>query len=321
MNYPFEKFIIYRILRGDTKNEVNASLTRLCLPEINEEDFIRHKDKVRILGCPPAFRSVLNKRCKNPVPKGAIDFLKFHELDGLFAREEQIENYLKDEVIGAMDGAFIIHDAPFTRMAIHVLLFHKQPAQEIAELVGAGHGFQTNEASIKMYQNLFFDSRKMKQDDWMNYLQKLLFREREVMFAALTNKLEDIKYLIKVPTNVEYSAFLKRALETANYKLNYYASLNTEAGDRNARSWASTGINAGEKYTKFSRGDAGDLMKTLQLEFESIDSEIEGLDPKVASEVLPQASVFNVEKGDQQHIPGIDSDAPGGYIKPADDNV
>lgn len=320
MNYPYEKFILYRILRGDTKNEINAALTRYCLPEINEEDFIHHKDKARLLGLPPAFKTAINKRCKSPVPRGAIDFLKFHEFDELFAFEEQIQDYLTDEVIGAMDGAISLHSAPFVRMAVHVLLFHKQPIEEIKDLIQAGHNFATTEEALKRYQAIFFDSRKMKQPDWYNYIQKLLFREREVIFAALTNKLEDIKYLIKVPTNVEYAAFLKRALETANYKMNYYASLNTDTGDRNARSWASTGINAGEKYTKFSRGDPGDLMKQLQMEFESIDSGIESLNPQQASEILPQASALNVEKENQHVMPGIDS-ASGGYTKAGDDNV
>jgi hypothetical protein len=312
MNYPYEKFVLYRILRGDTKNEINAALTRYCLPEINEEDFVKHKDKTRLLGLPPVFKTAINKRCKSPVPQGAIDFLKFHEFDELFAFEEQITDYLKDEVIGAMDGAFSLHNAPFVRMAIHVLLFHKQPLVEIKDLILAGHNFSASELTLSYYQKFFFDTKKMKQEDWYNYVQKLLFREREVVFAALTNKLEDIKYLIKVPTNVEYSSFLKRALETANYKMNYYASLNTDTGDRNARSWASTGINAGEKYTKFSRGDPGDLMKQLQMEFESIDTGIESLDPLTASSVLPQASALNIEKDAQHVMPGVDG-ATGGY--------
>jgi hypothetical protein len=306
MNYPYEKFILYRILRGDTKNEINAALTRYCLPEITEEDFVKHKDKTRVLGLPPGYKTAINKRCKSPVPKGAIDFLKFHEFDDLFAFEEQISGYLTDDTISALTDAFSLHNTPFVRMAVHVLLFHKQPLEEISDLCLAGHNYGISKEALSLYSRIFFDTRNMKQSDWYNYIQKLLFREREVIFAALTNKLEDIKYLIKVPTNVEYSSFLKRALETANYKMNYYASLNTDNGDRNARSWASTGINAGEKYTKFSRGDPGDLMKQLQMEFESIDTGIESLDPMMASEILPQASELTVEKDDQHVMIGID---------------
>ena len=305
MNYPFEKFIFYRLLRGDTKDEINASLTRLCLPEISKEEFDIHKDKARLLGLPPGYKTVLNKRCKSAVPKGAIDFLKFHELDGLFAFEEQIADYLTDEELGAMEGAFCLHEAPFVRMAINVLLFHKQPIEEIKDLVNVGHTYTVSEASLKVYSNIFFDTRKMKQKDWLNLLNLLQFREREVMFAALTNKLEDIKYLIKVPTNVEYTGFLKRALETANYKMNHYAALNTEDGDRHARSWTSTGIAAGERYTKYSRGDAGDLMKHLQMEFEAIDSHIDSLDPAAAADILPKASELNIERGPQETIPDV----------------
>lgn len=300
MNYPFEKFIIYRILRGDTKDELNASLTKLCLPEINEDDFTLCKDRARLLGLPPVFKATLNKRNKTLPPQGAIDFLKFHGFDTLFALDTNIQGYLKDATIGHLQDAWALHDSPFVRMAMNVLLFHKQPHEEIKDLLGAGHQFKILEAGVKIYCDYFFDTRKMKQADWLNYVQKLQFREREVIFAALTNKLEDIKYLIKVPTNVEYAAFLKRALETSNYKMNYYASLNTDNGDRHARAWTVTGINAGEKYAKYSRGDAGDLMKQLQMEFSSIDDGIESLDPKVAAEVLPKATELNITKGDQQ---------------------
>jgi len=305
MNYPFEKFIIFRILRGDTKDELNASLTKLCLPEVDAESFTVCKDKTRLLGLPLVFKASLNKRNKTLPPQGAIDFLKFHGLDSLFALETGIIGYLKGDESDDLQSAWLFHEAPFVRMATNVLLFHKQPVGEIKDLLTAGHQFSISEKSIKIYQEYFFDTRKMKQEDWLQYVQKLQFREREVIFAALTNKLEDIKYLIKVPTNVEYSGFLKRALETANYKMNHYSSLNTDSGDRHARAWTLTGINAGEKYAKYSRGDAGDLMKQLHMEFASIDDGIDMLDPTIAADVLPKAAELNVQKDTQHVVPEV----------------
>jgi hypothetical protein len=296
MIYPYERYIIYRLLRGDTFEEVNKRLMVLCLPLVKRHHFDQAKYLVNKLHCPVGLRLVFNKDSMCPVPKAGVEFLATNNLDTIFAHEVNLKGYLTDEQRCATEGAYDIHKNPFARLAINTLLINKVSPQEISDLITRGHKETYSTAAIAEYAHYFWDCSEKSQNDWGEYIELLGYKERQVIFGALTQPLESIKFLISVPTQVEYAEFLKRSLEIASYKVNYFASINTAEADRQARCWMTAGMASGEKYTKYSRGDSGELFKALLFEIEHTASPVVDVTPEIASSLALTQNSFDAAK-------------------------
>lgn len=267
-------------------DEANGHLQRMCLPLCDPANWSKINDRYKALCLPRGYSNIIKKYAKGSVPAGAMDFLRFHNFDLFFAIEENLRGYLKEEDFSATDGALSIHKQPFARLAINVLLIHQVNKQEIKDLVGMGHKIDVSVKALEIYEKFFWDTKIMTPADWAAIVPKFQYKETEILYAGLTNKLEDVKFLLKVPTKIEYSDFLKTALETANYKFNYYSNLNTEQADKNARAWGSTALAAGEKYERYKGAGGADIFQQFQMEFEFEQNQIPVADETLAKSVV-----------------------------------
>jgi hypothetical protein len=176
------------------------------------------------------------------------------------------------------------------RTSLDVCIITNIEFERVTMMLSQVYSINLTEKALELYKRYFGFFEVFERNDWKEYLQKLVEDQYVYtrIFAALTKPKDEVLHLCGLPSEQQFSVFLKNVLATASYKFGYYSRQNTMEGDANAMDWAKVGIVAGEKYEKFGAGDATDFAKLVQTEFTYVTPEIETLTPELALELRPK---------------------------------
>ncbi|NBO09710.1 MAG: hypothetical protein EBV30_10310, partial [Actinobacteria bacterium] len=88
----------------------------------------------------------------------------------------------------------------------------------------------------------------------------------------------------------------------------HYSRMSTPQADGQARAWAKVGFDAGVKYEKFSASDVQDFAKTVQTEFDYIESDIPTVQPDMLSQIKPPDETLDKTKSLPEPPPDLFTD-------------
>lgn len=179
---------------------------------------------------------------------------------------------------------------PVQRVAVDCLRLAGLTIPELLELLPQG-GYQRvpSQAGVELYERYFFNTAAMTLADWRAYLVSL--QEDPYSYlryqTALTQGVDAVLHLCQLPTRRQYTDYLRSILATAEMKVKHFARLNVDGAENEARRWAKLGMDAGDRFQKFSGKSQGDLLKFIQTEFEYVPLQIEAATEDMMRDALP----------------------------------
>ena len=279
MNLPYAKGLIWLYLEGQSDLDVTKQFDEVTLPLPDTETILEYKELAAQLPLSPSTHKRLS--------------LKKHDENDekLFKKLGYEELYLKTvgKAPEAWAEVYRLLRNPACRVAVDVGILCRYPIEDLAQMVPAVFQEPLTEKGLLLYQKYFFDSTQMSRADWRVYLK--ICAEIPYLYvryhAALTKPKKEAMYLAGLPTKPAFTEFLKGVLATAEYKFEYYSRHNNQLSDGQARAWAKVGFDAGVRYEKFSASDVTDFSKSVQTQFEYVETDIATIDSNLLSEVKP----------------------------------
>lgn len=267
--------------------DVQSFYSNIQFPIPTDQDFMEAYDKIKELRLPPSTRRNLNRA--KFVPEDSLILDKFGFGDIHRQRIFQATPSKSDLAKAWADvGKLLSH--PVMRTALDSCMIARVEDEKLSLLLPTVYHLSLSEQAIKLYRHYFADFEMFGRNDWTDYLKRI--QEDTYVysryFTALTRPKSEVFHLCQLPSEKQFSDFLKNVLAGATYKFDYYSRQNTPHADAEARRWAKVGFEAGEKFEKFGSGDATDFAKLVQTEFEYVTPQIDTLDEEAARQMRPQ---------------------------------
>lgn len=275
MARPYDLFLRFLITQGvDSLQSINERLNSHHLPSVSDAEFCQHYDDLH-QRLPGTIWSQITKKS----PQG--DFLKWMDPLGLKPLWEGEPRFKKRD----LKLCYGILVDPKLRLTINGLLTKGVPHEDICKTVNPRFSCMLKPDDLAVYENAFWNPRRMARQDWRNLLEAVGPRERNILFSALTESLDDLKALLELPAKTNVSDALQYLLSQAYRKAKHYLNVNAPNADAEARAWIKETVNLADKYEKYRSGDIMDFGKELQMEFEYIGSDFPTPDEQVMQEV------------------------------------
>lgn len=267
MSLPYTRHLEWLTLEGLDDKAIQSFYDGIQLPLPTGDDIQKAHEKTRSLIIPPAVKRNLMKRKYLASDTPVWEKLGYGELHARRVRDRVSAEW-------EMVGRLLNH--PVMRTALDCLLVARYPLERICVLLPQVYGLPLSEAGIGLYQKYFANFEHFQRGDWSAYLDRV--REDHYvyvrMFTALTRPVDEVLHLCSLPTEKQFTDFLRNVLAAADYKFKYYLRSNTSEADVHARRWAKVGFEAGERIEKYGASDMTDFAKLVQTEFEYISGEV-----------------------------------------------
>jgi hypothetical protein len=275
---PYELYVRFLVTKGcDELELVNTALTDLTLQPITQEDLDRHYNLIHDTLPDPVSRQLLDKRYEG-------DFLQWMgvlDVRGMWLLEKPYRN--PDD--GNLRLVYDVHHDIKLRMSLNALLLKGAAAPDICQSLNTKFSYMLKPAHVDLYAKYFWDHRRMTRTLWRSYLAGASEAERSILFVALSEPLDVIKTLLDLPSKSNISDSLQYLFASAYQKARHYLRLSSKESNAEARAWITTSIALADKYEKHRTGDLEDFSKSLQMEFEFVDSEFPTPDATAMAEL------------------------------------
>jgi hypothetical protein len=175
------------------------------------------------------------------------------------------------------------------RVALECAIIAKAPPGDLPDLMQLGFRQTFGGQAYELYKEVFFDIKGWGKEDWKKLLELVSddpFTYTRY-FAALTKPRDEVFFLLGLPTEKQYSDFLKNVLLTADHKFRYWARLN---------------------HAKHAKKDIKNFADEVQTSFEYVTDEI----PMATAEMLADARPVEDAKSKTD---AVDKIAPGGKFQ------
>jgi hypothetical protein len=266
MARPYELYVRFLVTRGiDELEAVNGRLAELHLQPIDEAYLDRQYNLVQDLVPEPVLRQIETQKYEGTFLK----WMKILEVEELWL----LEKPFKTQESAASKLVYDINFDPQLRTALSSLLIKNMVVGDICMSINAKFSYMLKEAHVSLYRKFFWEPNRMTRASWRQYLRGCDEREKAVLFTALTEPLEVVKTTLDLPAQANVSDTLQYLFTHASMKAKHYLRLNTPDSNREARSWISQTMALADKYEKHRTGNVDDFGKSLQMEFDYIDSE------------------------------------------------
>jgi hypothetical protein len=286
MSLPFQKHLEWLCLEGMTRNDITRFYGNVQLPIPTDKDIETAEDSVSQLTLPPAIKRNMRRgifKIEDSPIWDKYGFGDLHRWRCYRGTKSQTDVARAWEMVGK------ILNHPVMRISIDACLISHMEEEKMIVLLPAQYHLPINERALDLYRRYFAAFEDFDRAAWSDYLNRI--REDGFVysrvFAALTKPRAEVMHLCGLPTERQFSDFLKNVLATSSYKFDYYMRQNSPDGDTEARRWAKVGFEAGEKFEKYGAGDVTDFAKLVQTEFEYVDSDIKTLSPEQADQMRP----------------------------------
>lgn len=270
MANPYDLYVKFLITKGNTQVEdINPELLKLNLPKIMLKDFVSILENIERSIPPGVFEQIKNQRY-------SVDFMKWMRelgLEEFWLAEPKwsidYPNSIKDRRL-VLD----IHSDIMIRRIIDCFLLKNVPYGDILRIISGKYSIDLKDKHLVLYKKYFFNAENMTRGDWRLYLEKIEepYTKRALM-VALTEPLDNVKTELGLPAQVNVSNLLQDLLSKSAQKAQKYLQSDTPQSNKEARAWISQIMTLTDKYTKHKSADQTDFAKSLQLEFEYIETE------------------------------------------------
>ena len=306
MRLPYSKALVWLFAEGKSEAEVAAQLDELSLPPLEKADLDSFAHEASLLPLSPGMRRRLPKKQYDRLDMIIAEKLGLAEIycrhTGNFALYPMAQ--LNWEEVGK------ILRNPVLRIALDVGILCRYSFEELSQILPATFHEQLSEGGIDLYCKYFFNYKAMSKEDWRVYMRLCAAIPYAYVryHAALTKPKDEALFLAGLPTRANFADFLKTVMGTAAYKFQHYSRMSTPQADGQARAWAKVGFDAGVKYEKFSASDVQDFAKTVQTEFDYIESDIPTVQPDMLSQIKPPDETLDKTKSLPEPPPDLFTD-------------
>ena len=275
---PYDLYVRFLITKGVASyQEVNALLTEISLPTITSDDYDRQYTTVQDNIAKPVSDQITTGKHEGPFLRW-MGVLQVRELWTIEKRYQTPET-LKLRLL------YDIHNDPILRLAIHALITKQCKAEDIAQDINVKFSYMLTAEHITIYRKFFWNPEIMTRRSWRDYLSRVDGQEKTTLFMALSGPLDELKTFLDMPSKVDVSGGLQSLLVSSYGKAKHYLKLNTAEAGKEARAWISTALSVAEKYQKYSRADVGDFAKSLQMEFDYVQTDFVTPDEELLKEL------------------------------------
>ena len=281
MNVPYDIFIRFLVTKGFFDLDlVNEELDVLNLGPIKQSTFDTQYKLVSQTVPPGIWHQIENG-------KHTRDFLKWAkilEVEDLWYLERP---FLKEnpERRSAVKLAVDVNQDPKLRLAINALLIKNVGLKDIIHPLNMRFSSLLKEESLEIYTKFFFSPRRMTRGAWKGFLGLCSDREASIYFTALSEPVDTLKAELELPSQISTTETIQYLLIKSYQKAKQYLNVNTPDANGEARHWIDTSLKLVDKYEKYRTGDQADFAKTLQMEFDFVDTEFDLPDKEALDEI------------------------------------
>lgn len=276
---PYSKHLEWLLIEGQAPEQITAFYDNIQMPVPTASIIAEHKEKVDKLIIPPGIKKMLQKGVFKQEYKAVWERLGYGEIYG---KRCGLEPKIWEEL-----GRILAH--PVMRISLDALIICKLDEEKLIQILPSQYSLRISEESLKLYKKYFGNYENFLRGDWKSYLNivkndSFIFQR---VFTALTKSSDEVLHICGLPTQKQYSDFLRNVLATADYKFKHYSRQNDPGADDAARKWAKIGVDSGEKYEKYGASDANDFAKLVQTEFEYVEQEFATIDEATMESIRP----------------------------------
>lgn len=266
MRTPYDRYIRFLITRGkEDTDSVNNSLTELGLPEITRDEFDIHANIVL-----DSIPNLVRKQVENQKFEG--DFLKYMSV--LDLREFWLyEKEFRSEESRYIKLVYDIHQDPRLRIALNALLIKGMRKDDLCQTLNLKFSSMLRVEHVDAYEKYFWEVRRMTRTDWKRYIGKCRDFEKNVLFTCFSDDVETVKASLELPSKTSTSDMLQYLFSQSYQKAKHYLRFNSKEQNVEARAWIDQTLKLADRYEKHRTGDVEDFGKSLQMEFDFIDSD------------------------------------------------
>jgi len=266
MAVPYDLYIRFLITKGvDSLDDANALLKDLFLPEITARTYDAQYDAV-FKSVPLGIKTQIERKSYS---SDFLPWMKALEVDQLWYGEKPYADIVWKSVIKL---SFDLHQDRQLRSTVNCLLLKNVNPGDIARMMSAKYSTLLQEEHILYYSRHFFDPRRMTRQDWRRWLTSCPNEDKNVYFLALTEPVEAVKAELELANKVSVSEILQFHLAKVHYRARECLGINTPDSGREARAWLNTLTELVDKYEKYRATDNEDFARSVQMEFEFIDT-------------------------------------------------
>lgn len=301
MILPYQRHLEWLILESQPEEQIQKFYYNIQYPKIPKKALELAAERVSKLILPPAVRRNLLRGIFRMEDNGVWDKLGYGEVHA----RRCVQTPSKDwEILGK------VLNHPVMRLSLECCLIAKFDEEKIVQTFPQVYSLNLSYGALDLFKRYFCDISRMERGDWIAYLGIIKddpYTYQRV-YTALTKPLDELLFLLGLPTQKQYTDFLKNVLAASNYKFQFYARQNTPESDAEARRWAKVGFEAGEKFEKYGASDITDFAKLVQTEFEYVTPEVPTITPEMLQAVLPK--VEEVSKENKKVAAPVDHNHP-----------
>lgn len=282
MRRPYDLYIRFLITKGLSEDdEINEVLQDLSLPAVDHNSIEQQYNIVYNFVPTPVAKQIESK-----VHDGDfLRWMKTFEVYELWMFEKKYKNadynYLK--------LVYDIHTDPRLRIALGALLIKGIKPQDLVQILNLKYSSMLKVEHIEAYEKYFWNFKKLTRRDWRNYIDECSDYEKNVLFTCFSENLETVKALLELPSKTSSSDILQYLLSQSYQKAKQYLRSNSPDTNEEARKWISQVIQLSDKYEKHRTGDVEDFGKSLQMEFDYIETDFMTPDEQSIKELKDSA--------------------------------
>jgi len=285
MASPYDLYIRFLITKGmNDLKEVNLALRELRLPVIGQSHYDRIYEFIK-RSCP---KGILRQMEDQKPERDFLKWMKVLEVQDMWEGEKA---YLIPEKRREIAVATSINDDPHLRLCVNALLMKGMRGKDLGESVNPKFSAMLKDGHFKLYQKYFFDPQRMTRTDWKEYLATCDNTEKHIYFIALSEPLEILKTELELPTQVNVTEPLQFLLTKSYMKAKQYLSFSTKESNSEARAWINQVVNLTDKYMKYKSSDTTDFAKTLQMEFDYVDTQFPAPDADTLKQLQEELEI------------------------------
>lgn len=278
MALPYDLYLRFLISKGmDDLKEVNSSLQELSIGTVWQSCY----DKQFAVIDRSVPKGIITQIFSKKYNADFFKWMKILEIDDLWRAEK---HFIEPEWKRISTVVYGINDDPHLRLCLNALLMKGLRGRDITESINFKFSCMLKEEHVELYRRFFFDPQRMTRSDWKGFLKGCDSKEKHIYFTALSEPLDILKTELEMPANVNVTEPLQFLLTKSFVKAKQYLEFSTKEANNEARAWISQVLNITEKYMKYKSSDTTDFAKTLQMEFDFVDSEF----PTPDAETLKQ---------------------------------
>lgn len=278
MTKPYEFFIRFLITKGiEGFREANEKLKDLDLGEIDAEYFDKIYSFVHESVPTPVSNQILNQQFEG-------DFLRWMKVLGVYDLWQFEPKYRTPDSTW-IRLVYDIRTDPHVCQTVNAMILTQEAHEDICQSVNNKYSCMLKKEHLVLYQTYFWNPEIMTRKDWKHYIQRAENYEKSLLFICMTEGREQIRTFLDIPTKADVSGALQAIFTNSVQKAKHYLRLSTKEANTEARAWIKTALEVGEKYKKYETGDVVDFGKTLQLEFEYVDTSFPTPDQEILKEL------------------------------------